>query len=90
MSEIRMAPTEVGQWNYTITGPTSAFRNASFNCVDSDAKGFIVVNPTIPIRLCMRMAHLSCGKGRHPAGDADSVPYESRFKVTSICAPARL
>ncbi|HOX85097.1 MAG TPA: DUF4038 domain-containing protein [bacterium] len=80
--KVRMAPTEVGQWNYTITGPTSAFsKSGSFNCVDSDAKGFIVVNPDYPYTFMYEDGTPFMWKGETSwRAMLNSVPYESRFK----------
>ena len=42
---VRMAPTEVGQWQYTITSSRSELNTSgSFECVASDSKGFIHKN----------------------------------------------
>lgn len=47
--KVRMVPTEVGVWTYTISGSEASFTTTgSFTCVDSDAKGFIRVNPDNP------------------------------------------
>ncbi len=47
--KVRMTPTEVGRWSYQITSSEPTLNaSGSFECIDSDAKGFIRVNPTRP------------------------------------------
>ncbi|MDZ7369773.1 MAG: DUF4038 domain-containing protein, partial [candidate division KSB1 bacterium] len=47
--KVRMAPTEVGQWTYTISGSIPQFsKTGSFTVVDSNRKGFIRQNPQYP------------------------------------------
>ncbi len=47
--KIRMMPTEVGQWTYTLSGSNSAFsKSGSFNVIDSNKKGHIHKNPDNP------------------------------------------
>ncbi len=47
--KVRMAPTELGTWNYTITGSEPTFSaSGSFECVESNSKGFIRSNPARP------------------------------------------
>jgi hypothetical protein len=43
--KVRMAPTEVGQWNYSIQSTdASLVKTGSFTCVESGKKGFITTS----------------------------------------------
>ncbi len=47
--KVRMAPTEVGTWSYTISGSLPEFsQTGTFQVVDSPRKGFIRQNPDRP------------------------------------------
>ncbi len=80
--KVRMAPTEVGQWTYSITGSLGAFsKNGSFTCVDSDSKGFIVVNPDYPYTFMYEDGTPWMWKGETSwRAMLNSVPFENRFK----------
>ncbi|MBN1558914.1 DUF4038 domain-containing protein [candidate division KSB1 bacterium] len=47
--KIRMMPTEVGAWSYSLSGSHSAFeKSGSFNVVESNNKGHVRINPDNP------------------------------------------
>lgn len=80
--KIRMAPTEVGTWNYTITGSDPNFNiSGSFECIESDKKGFIVKNPDNPYTFMYEDGTPFFWKGETSWRlYTQLLPYEGRFK----------
>ena len=80
--KIRMAPTEVGTWNYTITGDDPNFSaSGSFDCVESDNKGFIVKNPDRPYTFMYQDGTPFFWKGETSWRlYTHLLPFEGRFK----------
>ncbi len=80
--KVRMAPTQVGTWTYTISGNNSAFsQSGSFECIESDSKGFIVKNPDHPYTFMYEDGTPWMWKGETSwRGMLSTVPYESRWK----------
>lgn len=79
---VRMAPTEVGTWTYTITSPYAALQTSgSFECVESDSKGFLRKNPDHPYTFMYDDGTPWMWKGETSWRATTSViPYEGRWK----------
>ncbi|HET7152606.1 MAG TPA: DUF5060 domain-containing protein [Candidatus Kapabacteria bacterium] len=58
---VRIAPDELGTWNYSVTYPGGS-TNGSFVCIPSSSRGFIIKHPGDPKRL------IYSGDGRLYAG----------------------
>ena len=80
--KIRMAPTEVGDWTYTISGNDAAFnKTGSFTVVDSDAKGFIHANPDYPYSFQWDNGDPWLWKGETSwRAFTNMLPFEGRYK----------
>ncbi|MDZ7721351.1 MAG: DUF4038 domain-containing protein [candidate division KSB1 bacterium] len=80
--KVRMAPTEVGVWSYTITGDDPNFNvSGAFTCVDSDKKGFIIKNPANPYTFSYSDGTPFLWKGETSWRlYTKLLPYEGRFK----------
>lgn len=79
---VRMAPTEIGQWQYTITSSRSELNTSgSFECVASDSKGFIHKNPDHPYTFMYDDGTPWMWKGETSWRATTSViPFEARWK----------
>ncbi len=80
--KVRMSPIELGTWTYTINGPTAEFdKSGSFECVASDNKGYICVNPDDPYKFMHKDGTPWLWKGETCwRAYTDLFPYEGRFK----------
>jgi len=80
--KIRMAPTEVGQWTYTITGSDPDLsRSGSFTVVDSESKGFIHASPDYPYSFQWDDGTPWLWKGETSwRAYTSMLPYEGRYK----------
>lgn len=80
--KIRMAPTEVGNWTYTLSGSHAAFnKSGSFTVVESDAKGFIRQNPNLPYTFMWDDGTPWLWKGETSWRAYTSLlPFEGRYK----------
>jgi hypothetical protein len=80
--KVRMAPTEVGQWSYQITGSSSALSlSGSFTCVGSTSHGFIRRNPSRPYSFMYDDGTAWLWKGDTSwRGYTSMLPYDGRWK----------
>lgn len=79
--KVRMAPTAVGLWNYSITSSDPKIsRSGSFECVASANKGFLKKNPERPYTFMYEDGTPFLWKGETSwRAFTNSVPFESRF-----------
>ena len=79
---VRMAPTEVGNWTFTVTSSYSQLQTSgSFECVESDSKGFIRKNPDEPYSFMYDDGTPWLWKGETSwRAMTSSIPYEGRWK----------
>jgi hypothetical protein len=79
---VRMAPTEIGTWTYTITSSNSQLTaSGSFECIPSDHKGFLRVNPDYPYTFMYEDGTPWMWKGETSwRAVTNSISFESRFK----------
>jgi hypothetical protein len=80
--KVRMAPTEVGEWTYTISGNNAGFsKSGSFTVVDSPSKGFIHPNPDYPYSFQWDDGTPWLWKGETSwRSYTNMLPFEGRYK----------
>ncbi|MBN1466474.1 DUF4038 domain-containing protein [candidate division KSB1 bacterium] len=80
--QVRMMPTEVGTWSYSLSGSHSAFdKSGSFTVTESNRKGHIHVNPDNPYTFIWDDGTPWMWKGETSWRLFTHLyPYESRFK----------
>lgn len=80
--KVRMAPTEVGTWTYSISGSHSAFsKSGSFEVIDSEHKGFVKVNPDYPYTFMREDGTPWLWKGETSwRAYTQLLPFEGRYK----------
>ncbi len=80
--KVRMAPTETGNWTYTITSSVTALNTTgSFACTESGRHGFIRPNPARPHTFAYDDGTPWLWKGDTAwRGYTSLIPYEGRWK----------
>ena len=80
--KVRMAPTEVGPWTYTIVSAIPELNTSgSFECVESMSKGFVRQNPERPYTFMYDDGTPWLWRGDTSwRGFTSLVPFETRWK----------